>query len=228
MPLYQEVKGEYVLVTEEEAIDALSFPIPIYVTELNPGEDIYRYAVVYPFHVFDKQFPHLTPKVQKMSMYCNFIAIHPEDEEIIGVFQQSDKALDAAFFWLHSEQWDEVVPRSSNDEKTFAFVTARVTKDYTHRSLLYAVTEAVTEWVNTTENGKTEWENSCHDLNVGDLSAWTEDEELIIILRKHGIRDLKIETYVDIETSAEWTYDTVLATEDSDLPELDDLDEDEE
>lgn len=106
-----------------------------------------------------------------------------------------------------------VVPRSSMDEMTVAVVTAEV-KDYSlvqDSSFLSALTKGVTAWVKGSESGKQEWSSSSEDLNVGDLSHCTKDPDLIRELKKVGITNLEIETFVDHSRNSNWTYDTVLA-----------------
>ena len=65
-----------------------------------------------------------------------------------------------------------IVRRNSSDELTYAVVKAEVEKpeQATERGFLALLTKALTEWKNTTADGKQEWESSVEDFNVGDLS----------------------------------------------------------
>lgn len=106
-----------------------------------------------------------------------------------------------------------VVPRSSMDEMTVAVVTAEV-KSYDlaqEGGFLHALVKGVTAWVKGSKSGKQEWATSSEDLNVGDLSHCTKDPDLIRELKKVGITNLEIETFVQLNHSGNWTYDTVLA-----------------
>jgi len=107
-----------------------------------------------------------------------------------------------------------VVPRISMDERTVAVVQWRGT--IPEHELRQSVTNAVTEWVNTTEEGKEAWQSSSEDFNIGDLSVhlagedtWEEDA-LARCLRNHGITWLEVECYSDTNGDVDWTYDTVL------------------
>ncbi len=105
-----------------------------------------------------------------------------------------------------------VVPRISDDEHTFAVVQWEGVEESKLRD---ALTNAVTEWVDTTEDGQGLWQYSCGDLNIGDLAGHGEDEELNRILAKHGIRNFDITTFSDASGDQDWTYDTVLVNEDA-------------
>jgi hypothetical protein len=105
-----------------------------------------------------------------------------------------------------------IVPRLSNDEFTFAVVTADVDHDLSAASLRNKLTEALTEWVALTAEGTRAWRASALDFNVGDLAEHLPASRgLRRTLAKHGIRRLTVETFVDCDSPADpWTYDTVL------------------
>ena len=111
-----------------------------------------------------------------------------------------------------------VVQRESNDERTFAVVTANVRKELANEAtFLAALQKALNKWVETTKEGKTEWESSSEDFNVGDLSNCDTDGELGKLLADVGIHNLNIETFCNSERGAgSWTYDTVLMQPDED------------
>lgn len=106
-----------------------------------------------------------------------------------------------------------VVPRSSMDEMTVAVVTAEVAKAELAQEdgFMHALIKGVTAWVKGSKSGKQEWATSSEDLNVGDLSHCTKDKDLIRELKKVGISNLEIETFVQLNHHGTWTYDTVLA-----------------
>lgn len=105
-----------------------------------------------------------------------------------------------------------IVPRISNDEFTFAVVTADVDRDLSAASLRNKLTEALTEWVALTAEGTRAWRASSLDFNVGDLAGHLPASRgLRRALARHGIRRLTVETFVDCDSPAHpWTYDTVL------------------
>jgi hypothetical protein len=105
-----------------------------------------------------------------------------------------------------------IVPRISADEFTFAVVTADVTRRLTAAEFRNAVTQAITEWVETTDVGRRAWQASSEDFNVGDLSGYMPAHGCLRrILTKHGIRSLKIDTVVHCASPANlWTFDSVL------------------
>jgi len=105
-----------------------------------------------------------------------------------------------------------VVPRISNDEFTFAVVTADTDRKLSAAAFRNSLTEALTEWVALTAEGTRAWRASALDFNVGDLAEHLPASRgLRRTLAKHGIRKLTIETFVDCDSPASpWTYDTVL------------------
>jgi hypothetical protein len=109
-----------------------------------------------------------------------------------------------------------VVPRISNDEFTFAVVTADADRKLSAATFRKSLTEAVTEWVALTAEGTRAWRTSALDFNVGDLAEHLPASRgLRRVLARHGIRRLAIETFVDCESPANpWTYDTVLVDAD--------------
>ena len=64
--------------------------------------------------------------------------------------------------------------------------------------------------MNTTADGKREWESSCQDFNMGDLSSCLPCVILEKILAKHGIYKLTVETNSEDQECGYWSYDTVL------------------
>ena len=71
--------------------------------------------------------------------------------------------------------------------------------------------EAVTNWVNETEEGRKLWDYSCEDLNIGDLAACASREDLIPYLKKAGIKDFNFLFCGDVSSGAH-SFDTVLAS----------------
>jgi EAL domain-containing protein (putative c-di-GMP-specific phosphodiesterase class I) len=78
-----------------------------------------------------------------------------------------------------------------------------------------AFERAVTEWVKTTDNGRSAWEQSSEDLNIGDLlcgyyGSPTFNKELNPLLSEQGIRDWKV--VCELTEGALESYDRVLAS----------------
>lgn len=109
-----------------------------------------------------------------------------------------------------------IVKRDSNDEMTFATVTAVVDKPLSLEfarndgAFLAALKKALTKWAKTTKKGKAAWESSSHDFNVGDLDGYLPaSNELNEILASFGILDLKVDILSE-DHLCNWSYDTVL------------------
>jgi hypothetical protein len=102
-----------------------------------------------------------------------------------------------------------IIPRSSTEERTFAIV--RWKGEVEKPDILNTLIEVVSEWINTTREGKQLWKDTHEDLNVGDLSSQMGNSELIVLLNKHGVYDLDIDTFVDYHPPFGWHYDTILA-----------------
>jgi hypothetical protein len=100
-----------------------------------------------------------------------------------------------------------ILPRVNADETTFAVVRfAGVGK----QDFFKVLKRAVTRWVQETPEGHEAWEDSCDDLNIGDLSAYESDRALQHCLQQAGIARLSIEVYCDTEPVYGATYDDVL------------------
>lgn len=110
---------------------------------------------------------------------------------------------------------EELVMRNSNDEVTFAIVSASVADDVS--SILYAVQKAVSRWVDKTSEGREAYKRSGEDFNVGDLHAELlspiHTSVLRDMLRAYGVFGLKIEVHSHRNASPYWTYDTHLYQE---------------
>lgn len=74
--------------------------------------------------------------------------------------------------------------------------------------VLEALERAVTEWVETTPEGREAWEDSCEDFNIGDFCC-QEDPQLQDCLKTHGIHS--VETRFELVESQEISYDRILA-----------------
>lgn len=114
------------------------------------------------------------------------------------------------------EKIEVVVTRSG--EATFAIVSAMTTNISNEHTFLARLTEALTEWVRTTKEGKKAWEYSCYDFNIGDLAGLFEEVNgrfrlplrLEKELAKRGIRNLTIVGSSYDGVSRDWSYDQVL------------------
>lgn len=62
------------------------------------------------------------------------------------------------------------------------------------RDALTALSKAVSDWVEETENGSSAYENSSQELNIGDLvnEDAFENAELLSRLERHGVTFLKV------------------------------------
>lgn len=104
-----------------------------------------------------------------------------------------------------------VLMRASHEETTGAIVSCKETKDMPSvTKMLEAIRKAVTDWVKVTKSGQSSWTESSKDFNIGDLSFCFSDKDLKKFLHRYGILDLEIWTFMSLEKSGGWTYDTVL------------------
>lgn len=103
-----------------------------------------------------------------------------------------------------------LVLRNSQDETTAAIVTAEF-HSASKKVFLHSLQNAVTNWVTHTEVGKRVWDETCQDLNIGDLDSYST-ETLLPFLSENGINDFDIHILSSDEVDTNWTYDTVLAT----------------
>lgn len=75
-------------------------------------------------------------------------------------------------------------------------------------TLYERVVWAVTTWMKTTDEGRKAWEYACDDFNVGDLTSYLSDSDLLRCLENEGVKDLRIEE-ADLSESW-WGYDAAL------------------
>lgn len=86
-------------------------------------------------------------------------------------------------------------------------------KGVSENEILDRVRSAVTNWVNTTDEGKKAWLNSSQDFNVGDLWNHLGNEQLIDLLKTHDVHELEIHImHVDCNDH-NWKFDTLLVKE---------------
>jgi hypothetical protein len=107
-----------------------------------------------------------------------------------------------------------IVERSSHEEHTYAIVSCLRTGEIQRDDqMLKPIEAAISEWVDKYDSGKYAWSRSSRDFNVGDLSTELGDKDLEKCLVAHGVFDLEIETFVNDEPTANWTYDKLLVDE---------------
>lgn len=83
-------------------------------------------------------------------------------------------------------------------------VTATVSSEIrTHSQLLDALRAGISEWVQSTHDGKEIYECTGNDMNIGDMYEWVEE----ILLYCKDIYSLSFEF---LSSSPDWTYDTSL------------------
>lgn len=102
-------------------------------------------------------------------------------------------------------------PKSSD---TNALVTAKVSDPQLKNSdkFVEVLTQCVTQWVKTTEAGKSCFEYASDDLNIGDLAS-CGDSELRKILAENGIHEF-MEDLFEYCSPGDWAYDTPLVNAD--------------
>lgn len=100
-----------------------------------------------------------------------------------------------------------IVKRESYEENMFAVV--RWSGSCLEADLKKRITQAVNDWIQTSDEGQLANENSNDNFNIGDLSACTGDKELASILALYGIVDLEIDVFSD-ERPGDWAFDDLL------------------
>lgn len=96
------------------------------------------------------------------------------------------------------------------DITTIAILNVEVDQQvHDQEAAFSALREAVTEWVKTTPGGRDCWQDSCSDLNIGDLANHVafKDPMLVAALRARGIVAID---WVDVDADRSFNYDTVL------------------
>jgi hypothetical protein len=104
-----------------------------------------------------------------------------------------------------------IVRRDSDDEETYAIITARVENPKLAKDSVFLehLGAALSKWAKETKEGKKAYEDSREDFNVGDLAGHCSDESLTPFLSKNGIHELDVD--VNCEKSCRiWSYDTIL------------------
>lgn len=102
-----------------------------------------------------------------------------------------------------------VVKRESHEENTFAVV--RWGGSCPPEKLRERVTQAVTDWIAVSSEGKEAWDDSSENFNIGDLANHTGNAGLAFILAQYGIMDLEIDVFSD-ESHSLWAFDDILNT----------------
>lgn len=98
-------------------------------------------------------------------------------------------------------------------ENTYAVLRGNCNIVFSDNEVMEAIVRAVTEWVKKDPDGRLEWKNSSHDLNIGDLSFYVDNLALKSFLNKHEISDFNIEIFTNNTDTISYTYDTVLVND---------------
>lgn len=105
-----------------------------------------------------------------------------------------------------------IIPRDSRDEHTFAIVQCTPLRPMLADAVCRAVVRAVTSWVTETEEGMTLWQDTAHDLNIGDLVSYIgRTPSLASRLYNAGVIIDSVEVMVG--DAHDWTFDTILVDE---------------
>lgn len=97
---------------------------------------------------------------------------------------------------------------------TLALATIELDFDgATEKDGIDALEKAVSYWVRHTKEGRSLWDASSEDLNIGDLASQAMGEpSFVVALRLHGITHLKVESHA--LDSGTQSYDRVLVSQD--------------
>jgi hypothetical protein len=108
-----------------------------------------------------------------------------------------------------------VVPRSEADTGAVGDTVATVHAFVANANLqlckafLEAVRTAVTHWINTSLEGYEAWQQSCEDLNIGDLANHEQSSLLQSSLNAVGIFGFRIEL-TNTSPNDDWQFDSLL------------------
>jgi len=103
-----------------------------------------------------------------------------------------------------------IIPRY--EDPCFAIVNIVVTDESLckEEKFLTELRRAVTEWVKTSEDGKSVWEYSGNDLNIGDLMSHGGIEDIVALMP--GVESIDLDQ-IGHPRGGNWTYNTVLVNE---------------
>jgi hypothetical protein len=103
-----------------------------------------------------------------------------------------------------------IAKRQNSDETVTAILTCSDKTNFSSpKDFLDRLKKGVSDWIRTTESGKSAWNYSGGDFNFGDLASNSEDSFLLTCLSKHGISSFEISLVTNVEE--DFNFDTVLA-----------------
>lgn len=111
-----------------------------------------------------------------------------------------------------------IIPRISNDEITFATIIVW----YKNGTFVLDVNElfaqlrnAITRWMNETEEGKEAYLNSSGDFNIGDIVTEVSFQDMQTIASLiRGVEKFEVETFTQDFFPSDWVFDSHLFNED--------------
>lgn len=93
---------------------------------------------------------------------------------------------------------------------TYAIVTFTCEQSQDPKVLIEKFKAAVTDWINSTDEGKAAWNYSCEDFNIGDFANYENDQKLNECLAKEGL-SVNIDLMNDSDNVL--PFDTILAND---------------
>ena len=110
-----------------------------------------------------------------------------------------------------------VFTRPENDGGTIAIISLTpLDSPSFHADVFRRLITGVTRWVSSSESGQEAWEYSSEDLNIGDLSQYEGEPELVNALEGAGIVDFRVIEMFDNNTV--YPFDTRLFDASHDAP----------
>jgi hypothetical protein len=100
--------------------------------------------------------------------------------------------------------------RNNDNDVVVATMHCTSTEFKTQEGFFYRLRDAISEWVNNNEIGRTAWKDTNKDFNFGDLYQYSEEPSLIQVMAKHGIYQFKIDVVFSSEEALD--YDTILVS----------------
>jgi hypothetical protein len=110
-------------------------------------------------------------------------------------------------------QHNTIVLRNSDDEITFADFSCRVKGNQkpTDEEVRNRISDAVEAWRKGTDAGDRAWTYTSEDFNIGDLTSYLDDEDLLDELKDRGIYRINIDIHsFDAYQPTPWSFDDIL------------------
>ena len=102
------------------------------------------------------------------------------------------------------------IPRISSSENTAAFLRFDYKEKISSSETFNLFKTIVSHWVEHSDNGKQDYDDSCNDFNIDDLSSsLIFRDDIVYVFEKHGVFNIKIDVICEDEPNS-WSFDNCL------------------